>query len=79
MTNRFGPVLMVGQPVAGALMQIRDINVGAQQTLIESFDKQRVIAKPLTLRIQREDKQIVPFDLGQHLLRVVAPGDGIAQ
>ena len=79
MANRLGPVLVFGQPVTSAFMQVHHVNIAVLQALAQGLDKQGVVTKPVALAVQRKQKQIVPFNLGQHVIRVVVLCHGIAQ
>ncbi len=80
MAYRLGPQLLRGEPGAGAIVQLANINIPAvAQAMQQRVAHQRVIAKPAAAVVQRGKKQIVLRYPPQHLAAVMAAADGIAQ
>ena len=67
------------KPPAGAAMQVAAAGlIQAGGALAQETGKQRVVAKPATLVIQREQEQAGALDVVEHALRAGLAGDGFA-
>src|SRR5215207_9533638 len=75
----FGQV-MSEVPATCPAMETPDlIRIVALTSVAQEVGKEPVIAKPLPVIVQWNEKEILPFQELQHLLPIRRPGDGVAE
>ncbi len=74
LVDGFGVVAVFGKPVAGGMVEcLHALRILFGKLVLQQVGEEAVIAVPLTMLVQRDDEQVVAFQVIDDLTAVLAP------